>query len=325
MIIANPIYDIVFKYLMEDLDIARGIISRIINEDIIELNFHAQEHTAEKGNYNLTFFRLDFKAKIRVNENDHKIVLIELQKTRLATDIERFRNYIGNQYKQLDEISDENGEVYKTSLPIITIFFLGDTLSSTLPASLKINRQYADLITGEVIEERHAFIEALSHDMYVVQIPVLPEETQTELEELLAIFCQDHPADDSRHSLVVDEDKLFSKFNNKILRRLRKLVEEPKIREQMDVEDEICRMLEAELDEKTRELKHQIKEETKARLQAELEKRQAEEREMKVKAENECMLKNVAEQMGITIEEARKKIDEEANKYYDPSKEADWV
>ena len=31
MLIANPIYDTVFKYLMENLDIAKGIISTMMN------------------------------------------------------------------------------------------------------------------------------------------------------------------------------------------------------------------------------------------------------------------------------------------------------
>jgi hypothetical protein len=41
MLIANPIYDTVFKYLMENLDIAKGIISTIINEEIDYLDFSA--------------------------------------------------------------------------------------------------------------------------------------------------------------------------------------------------------------------------------------------------------------------------------------------
>ena len=33
MIIANPIYDTVFKFLLEDIEVAKRLISRIINED----------------------------------------------------------------------------------------------------------------------------------------------------------------------------------------------------------------------------------------------------------------------------------------------------
>ena len=37
MKIANPIYDIIFKYLMEDTEIAKDILSLILNENIISV------------------------------------------------------------------------------------------------------------------------------------------------------------------------------------------------------------------------------------------------------------------------------------------------
>ncbi len=43
MQIANPIYDTVFKYLMEDLEIAKLIISTIIGEEIEVIEFLPQE------------------------------------------------------------------------------------------------------------------------------------------------------------------------------------------------------------------------------------------------------------------------------------------
>ena len=46
--IANPIYDVVFKYLMEDNAIAKLVISSIIGEEIIELEPKPQERTREK-------------------------------------------------------------------------------------------------------------------------------------------------------------------------------------------------------------------------------------------------------------------------------------
>jgi hypothetical protein len=37
MIIANPIYDVVFKYLLEDLEIARELLSMILGEEIVSI------------------------------------------------------------------------------------------------------------------------------------------------------------------------------------------------------------------------------------------------------------------------------------------------
>ena len=47
MQIANPIYDVVFKYLMEDAKIAKLLISSIIGEEIETLDFRPQEFTAD--------------------------------------------------------------------------------------------------------------------------------------------------------------------------------------------------------------------------------------------------------------------------------------
>ena len=64
MEIANPIYDVVFKYLMEDNDIARLIISTIIKQKVVSLEFRPQERTVELKPGSLTVYRLDFSAKI---------------------------------------------------------------------------------------------------------------------------------------------------------------------------------------------------------------------------------------------------------------------
>ena len=39
MQIANPIYDVVFKYMMEDAKVAKLLIASIISEEIEELKF----------------------------------------------------------------------------------------------------------------------------------------------------------------------------------------------------------------------------------------------------------------------------------------------
>jgi hypothetical protein len=47
MLIANPIYDVVFKYMMEDMDIAKGLLSAILKEEIVSLEVRPQESTLE--------------------------------------------------------------------------------------------------------------------------------------------------------------------------------------------------------------------------------------------------------------------------------------
>ena len=45
MNIANPIYDIVFKYLMEDERIARTILSALLKVDVIAVEVRPHEYS----------------------------------------------------------------------------------------------------------------------------------------------------------------------------------------------------------------------------------------------------------------------------------------
>ncbi len=43
MLIANPMYDVVFKYMMDDNKVARLFLGAILGEEITELEFKPQE------------------------------------------------------------------------------------------------------------------------------------------------------------------------------------------------------------------------------------------------------------------------------------------
>lgn len=77
MHIANPIYDVVFKYLMSDSKIARLLIGSIIAEDIIELSFTPQERSTTIDSHSLTVYHLDFCAIIKTG-NATKQALIKI-------------------------------------------------------------------------------------------------------------------------------------------------------------------------------------------------------------------------------------------------------
>ena len=53
--------------------------------------------------HSLTVYRLDFKATIKTPQGP-KIVLIEIQKAKFATDIMRFRRYLGAQYQDKNDV-----------------------------------------------------------------------------------------------------------------------------------------------------------------------------------------------------------------------------
>ena len=102
MQIANPIYDAVFKYLMEDKKIAKLFLSTIIEEEIVTIDFLPKEQTLfmEKGS--LTVQKMDFSAKIKT-ENGEKQVISEVPKAKFSTDIIRFRKYLGEQYSRKEK------------------------------------------------------------------------------------------------------------------------------------------------------------------------------------------------------------------------------
>jgi hypothetical protein len=183
--IANPILDCVFKYLMEDAESARVLISNIIGEEIESLAVKPQENTVFTPAFMLTVYRLDYKAVIKTKEGEKKKVLIELQKGKQPFDVARFRRYLGENYSTQD--TDEDG--IPESLPIITIYFLGFKLNIA-KSVLKINRVYLDVVNNTVITEKSDFIELLSHNSYIIQIPYLPRETQNKLERVLSVFSQ---------------------------------------------------------------------------------------------------------------------------------------
>jgi hypothetical protein len=245
MQIANPIYDVVFKYLMEDAKIAKLLISSIIGEEIESLDFRPQEFTADidtglEGRIGLlTVYRLDFSASIKTVDG-LKQVLIEIQKAKYATDIMRFRGYLGSQYsnKNNTQLATINNHERKIGIPIIGIYFLGHTLDSTDASIIGVNRTYKDLVTGKLLTVKESFIESLTHDSYVIQIPHLAQKRRNELEILLSIFDQSMSVDAGQHILNIKEEEYPEKYRP-LIRRLQSAILEPEMRKQMEIEDGI--------------------------------------------------------------------------------------
>ena len=244
MYIANPIYDVVFKYLMEDAKIAKLLISSIIGEEVQKLDFRPQEYTTNIDNdsvspkiKNLTVYRLDFAAKIKTADG-LKQVLIEIQKAKFATDIMRFRGYLGGQYSNknnttVKKIDDKSRRV---GIPIIGIYFLGHKLDHTDASIIGVSRIYKDLVTGQELTKKESFIESLTHDSYVIQIPNLKEKRRNELEKLLSIFDQSTSVDAESHILNIREEDFPKKYHS-LIRRLQGAILEPEMRKKMELED----------------------------------------------------------------------------------------
>ena len=290
MYIANPIYDVVFKYLMEDGKIAKLIISSIIDETISELTFLPKEfssdvekRTKKKTRNSKTVYRLDFSAKIKT-EDGFKQVIIEIQKAKFATDIMRFRKYLGEQYsnKENSQVVQIKNRKRKIGVPIISIYFLGHRLNTTKASIIGIKRIYTDLVTGKTIQTKEAFIESLTHDSYVIQIPELVGKRRNELEILLSVFDQSTAVDNEQHILNIKEEDYPEKYRT-IIRKLQIAVQDTEIKKKMVLEDGILDELE-DMDREIEELTEENEEYRKKIDIAEQEKIQIEQENEKLRA-----------------------------------------
>ena len=82
MQIANPIYDAVFKFMMEDKRVARLIIGAITGFEIEDVELRPTEIvTDEDGMRQWTVFRLDLAVRVRTSEGS-RLVLVEIQKAK---------------------------------------------------------------------------------------------------------------------------------------------------------------------------------------------------------------------------------------------------
>ena len=200
MIIANPIYDVVFKRMMENERVARFFIGTLLEENIETVELRPQELTYTDERSALSVFRLDFVATIKTEGGEYKKVLIEIQKARNHIDLMRFRNYLAEQYKKEDVVNDK-----KAILPITTIYILGFKLPEIETPCIKVERNYRDRVNKTILPVKSDFVEKLTHDSFIVQVQRITDRYQTSLDKLLSVFEQRN---------FVDDQKIIKEFNH---------------------------------------------------------------------------------------------------------------
>jgi hypothetical protein len=237
MIIANPIYDVVFKYLLDDMDITRELLATILNEDIVSIDVKPQEVVTEIGEKNINIVRFDFKAIIRTADGSHKNILIELQKAKKQIDVLRFRRYLAQNYARAEQIQRENGESETRPIPITTIYFLGFNLDFAKNMAIRVNREYRDAVTGALIAEKENFIELLTHDSIIIQVPQIRGESRNRLEQVLQIFSPIYQTKNEQQLDFLGEttDSLVQKM----VFRLNRANSDEHLRRIMDAEEEV--------------------------------------------------------------------------------------
>lgn len=286
MLIANPIYDVVFKYLLEDLDIAKELLSTILGEEIQSLELKPQETATERSGGNISILRFDFKAIIKNKTGVTRKVLIELQKAKKAFDVMRFRRYLGENYRKEDSILNEQGQIEERPLPILTIYFLGFQLDSIPSGIVKINREYRDVVTQELLDIKEDFVELLTHDSYLIQVRKLPKQARTKLERVLQIFSPLYQTTADVHQLDF-QGETDDPLVKKMVDRLGRAIANEEIRNIMDVEDEVDRVFERAMKKKGEIIAEKDIQLMEEQQRAETERQRAEAEQQRAEAEKQ--------------------------------------
>ena len=240
MKVANPIYDIVFKYMMEDERIARTILSALLKVDVLAVEIRPHEYSDDTHD-NLSVFRIDFGATIRDAEGNKKLILIELQKTWLETETLRFRQYLGVHYSNPKNMQSDG-----SALPMVAVYILGHKVGDIEEPVLYVNHQSLDY-DGNIVTRGlpNSFVDSLTHNSIIVQIPRLHGHINNRLDMVLSIFDQSHRDVDDKRILRIDNRVYENDADMEhILHRLTMAAADADMRHKMNVEDEYFSVIE---------------------------------------------------------------------------------
>lgn len=242
--IANPIYDSVFKYLMEDERIAKTLLSALLKKEVVAVEMRRNEYTNGVRD-NISVFRIDFGAHVKEPDGTIRLVLIELQKTWLETETLRFRQYLGAPYSNPENVPSENNKD-GYAIPMVAIYLLGHRVGDINVPVLYVKHKAYDY-DGNVVTDGipDPFVESLIHDSIIVQIPLLHGQVNNRLEKVLSVFDQSQKNGSDRHVLNVNDTPFDDDDDMQyLLRRLLMAAANAQLRQEMNVEDEYFKALE---------------------------------------------------------------------------------
>ena len=327
--VANPIYDCVFKFLMEDERIAKTVLSALLKKEVVSVEMRRHEHpnvTRDK----ISMFRIDFAAQVKEDDGTVRLILIELQKTWVDTETLRFRRYLAAQYNAEENMVKE-GELKGYAVPMIAVYLLGHRVGDIDKAVVYVTHNAFDY-DGKVVEGgmQDPFINSLIHDSIIVQIPLLHGKINNRLDRVLSVFDQSQRDAKNQQIVCLDEKEYAGDSDMMyILHRLGLAAMDADVRQEMNDEDEFYSVLEArdtqvmKLNEQLTEKRRQLNEKN-----AQLNEKQAQLNEKTVRlAEAEAQLKEQKSQVkamvkamvgnGMTIEAVAKMMNKSEDEIND--------
>ena len=243
--VANPIYDSVFKFLMEDERIAKTVLSALLKKEIVSVEMRRHEHPNVTRD-NISMFRIDFAARVKEDDGSVRLILIELQKTWLDTETLRFRRYLAAQYNAEENMVKE-GDVQKYAVPMVAVYLLGHRVGDINKSVVYVDHKTLDYDGNEVKNGMtDPFISSLTHDSIIVQIPLLHGKINNRLDKVLSVFDQSQR--DVKNQQIVRLDA--EEYNDdpdmmRLIHRLGMAAMTAEVRQEMNDEDEYYSAIEA--------------------------------------------------------------------------------
>lgn len=245
--VANPIYDSVFKFLMEDERIAKTVLSALLKKEVVSVEMRRHEHPNITRD-NISMFRIDFAARVMQDDGSTRLVLIELQKTWLSTETLRFRRYLAAQYNAEENmLKESNSEAGPYAIPMIAIYLLGHRIGDIDKAVVYVNHKAFDYDGKEIKNgENDPFINSLTHDSIIVQIPLLHGKINNKLDRVLSVFDQSQRDDSNQHIVRLDINNYEGDSElMHLVHRLGLAAMNASVRQEMDDEDEFFSAIES--------------------------------------------------------------------------------
>ena len=243
--VANPIYDSVFKFLMEDERIAKTVLTALLKKEVVSVEMRRHEHPNITRD-NISMFRIDFAARVREEDGSVRLILIELQKTWLDTETLRFRRYLAAQYNAEENMIKE-GEDKGYAVPMVAVYLLGHRVGDIDKAVVYVNHKALDY-DGKEVENGmdDPFINSLTHDSILVQIPLLHGKINNRRDKVLSVFDQSQRDKKNQQMLCLEGDKYKDDSDMMyIVHRLGLATMSANIRQEMNDEDEYYSAIEA--------------------------------------------------------------------------------
>ncbi len=247
MKIVNPLYDHAFKYLMDNEQIAKLVLSIILGTRVISLQSKPEETPIsdnllfENDKFvnvkNIKMVRYDFKAIIETETGEEQTVLIELQKYNTPDPITRFRQYLASNYLKEETFTDSNGNEQVKPLPIITIYILGFELKEFDTQAVKILNQPFDIINNKLLNVKSEFANLLTHPSIILQATHKGQNRGTRLEKFLNLFHQKLKGAESDFIIEIEDTELPDEELTRIISYLNRATLNDTLLRQLRYED----------------------------------------------------------------------------------------